>query len=114
MKQPKLKPCPFCGEIPLLYLHMGYYRIECQNKDCPSKLTASASKSDIVEAWNTRLKKKHPKVGMWIHRNDDHFDWYECSECGYGSEGEVEVGNETPCCPSCGARLEAEKINGGI
>lgn len=58
MTQPKLKPCPFCGETPLLYLHMGYYRVECQNKECPSRLTASANKNDIVNAWNTRLKPK--------------------------------------------------------
>lgn len=56
--QPKLKPCPFCGEQPLLTLHMGYYRVECPNMECPSRLTASVSKSDIVTAWNTRLKPK--------------------------------------------------------
>ena len=55
-KQPELKPCPFCGETPLLYLHMGYYRVECQNIECPSRLTASANKKDIITAWNTRLK----------------------------------------------------------
>ena len=57
-KQPKLKPCPFCGEAPRLYLHYGYYRIECQNGECPSRLTASANQKDIIAAWNTRLKPK--------------------------------------------------------
>lgn len=62
MEQPKLKPCPFCGEAPVLTLHMGYYRVECRNQFCPSRLTASANKKDIVEAWNTRLRpKKRPE-----------------------------------------------------
>lgn len=62
MEQPKLKPCPFCGEAPVLTLHMGYYRVECRNQVCPSRLTASANKKDIVAAWNTRLRpKKRPE-----------------------------------------------------
>ena len=43
--------------------------------------------------------------GTWIHRNDDHNDWLECSECGYGSEGEVKYGQDTPYCPMCGADM---------
>lgn len=43
--------------------------------------------------------------GRWIHKNDDRNDWSECSECGYGSDGEVKYGNETPFCPFCGADL---------
>lgn len=58
MIQPKLKPCPFCGETPLLYLDKGYYKIGCQNMNCPSRLRASINKKDIVGAWNTRLKPK--------------------------------------------------------
>lgn len=58
MEQPKLKPCPFCGETPLLILHMGYYSVECKNMVCPSRLTASINKNDIVDAWNTRLKPR--------------------------------------------------------
>ena len=39
----------------------------------------------------------------WIKRNDDRFDWLECSVCGYGSEGEVT--RATPFCPICGADM---------
>lgn len=46
------------------------------------------------------------KTGKWLHKNDDHFDWCECPFCEYGSDGEVELGNETPYCPMCGAHLE--------
>ena len=49
------------------------------------------------------IQPRHPK---WIHENDDQFDWCVCSECGYGNEGEVFFGQETPFCPYCGAKLQ--------
>ena len=58
----KLKPCPFCGEKPVLILHNGYYSVKCQNINCPSKLFASINQKDIVDAWNTRLKPKREGV----------------------------------------------------
>lgn len=49
------------------------------------------------------------KVGEWCKQNDDYFDWYECSECGYGSEGEMQYSSEydvrTNYCPNCGAKM---------
>ena len=48
-------------------------------------------------------------MANWIKKNDDHFDWLECSECGYGSEGEVE--KATPFCPICGARMDGGMSN---
>lgn len=43
------------------------------------------------------------KKGEWCKQNDDYFDWYECSECGYGSEGEMQYSSEcdvrTKYCP---------------
>ncbi|MBO7733243.1 MAG: hypothetical protein J6S67_11835 [Methanobrevibacter sp.] len=49
------------------------------------------------------------KVGEWCKQNDDYFDWYECSECGYGSEGEMQYSSEydvrTKFCPNCGAEM---------
>ena len=51
------------------------------------------------------------KVGEWCKQNDDYFDWYECSECGYGSEGEMQYSSEydvrTKYCPNCGCRMES-------
>ena len=59
----KLKACPFCGELPYLYLACdGYYKIQCVNESCPSRLKASLKQSDIIEAWNTRLKPKKQTV----------------------------------------------------
>jgi len=58
-----------------------------------------------------RLKEKESKrkVGEWIKNNNDYFDWYECSECGYGSEGEMRYSREydvrTNYCPKCGTQM---------
>lgn len=54
----RIKACPFCGEYPHVELVKGYYRIECKNVDCPSRLIASLVEKDIISAWNTRLKPK--------------------------------------------------------
>lgn len=62
----------------------------------------------------TDLLKKLPsvtpkrKVGEWIKKNNDYFDWYECSECGYGSGGEMKYNRlcdvRTKFCPDCGSQ----------
>lgn len=44
-------------------------------------------------------------TGLWIWWTDDRADYYECSECGYGDEGEVKFGEETNFCPCCGAKM---------
>lgn len=48
------------------------------------------------------------KVGEWIMKNNDYFDWYECSECGYGSDGEMKYNRlcdvRTKFCPDCGSQ----------
>lgn len=53
------------------------------------------------------------KVGEWCKQNDDYFDWYECSECGYGSEGEMQYSSEhdvrTNFCPCCGAEMRGNE-----
>jgi ribosomal protein L37E len=59
-----------------------------------------------------KVLEQEPKTGEWIKQNDDYFDWYECSECGYGSEGEMQYSREydvrTNYCPHCGAKMESE------
>lgn len=62
----------------------------------------------------TDLLKKLPSVtptrkkGEWIKKNNDYFDWYECSECGYGSDGEMKYNRlcdvRTKFCPDCGSQ----------
>lgn len=53
-------------------------------------------------------RRKLQKKAMWIHENDDSCDWYVCSNCGHGSEGEVHfIPDERTCfCPHCGAEME--------
>ena len=50
--------------------------------------------------------------GHWIKQNDDYYDWYECSECGYGSDGEMQYSSEydvrTNYCPNCGADMRGD------
>ena len=62
--------------------------------------------ADVQEA----EEEQEPKTGHWIALNDDYLDWYECSECGYGSEGEIQYSSEydvrTNYCPCCGAKME--------
>lgn len=56
---------------------------------------------------------KERKQGKWCKQNDDYFDWYECSECGYGSEGEMQYSREhdvrTNFCPCCGADMRGNE-----
>jgi hypothetical protein len=57
----KIKACPFCGKAPELKLQSdGYYHIRCINADCPGKFKASLKPSDVISAWNTRLKPEKP------------------------------------------------------
>lgn len=48
----------------------------------------------------------------WAHQYDDYFDWWECTNCGYGGEGEMQfaegVDVRTNYCPNCGAKMDKE------
>ena len=48
----------------------------------------------------------------WSHQHDDYFDWWECTNCGYGEEGEMQftegVDVRTNYCPHCGAKMEVD------
>lgn len=53
----KLKPCPFCGEPPIISEREEGYFIECGNTHClvrPDTYQLDAMKAEAVEAWNTR------------------------------------------------------------
>lgn len=65
---------------------------------------------DVAVRSIVRAIQPEAKAGKWIHCNDDYNDWLECSNCEYGSEGEVKYGEGTPYCPMCGCRMTEEKI----
>lgn len=67
----------------------------------------------LIDIATDLLKKLPPatpirKVGEWVKKNNDYFDWYECSECGYGSDGEMKYNRlcdvRTKFCPDCGSK----------
>ena len=62
---------------------------------------------EVVKSMPSVTPKR--EQGEWCKQNDDYNDWYECSECGYGSEGEMQYSSEhdvrTKYCPNCGAEM---------
>lgn len=54
------------------------------------------------------------KVGEWCTQSDGYFEWYECSECGYVIENEVQHSGKydarTNYCPDCGAMMVESEV----
>lgn len=82
---------------------------ECVNCDCLN------CKSDnrcgfIQELSDFQLADVKPIVRReWLHRWDESIVWLECSNCGFGSDGEVRMDEDTPFCPMCGCDMRKEK-----
>ena len=77
--------------------------------DIPEDMSVFEIKSHIgVEIGTLPPATPKRKVGEWIKKNNDYFDWYECSECGYGSDGEMKYNRlcdvRTKFCPDCGSQ----------
>ena len=77
--------------------------------DIPEDMSVFEIKSHIgVEISTLPPATPKRKVGEWIKKNNDYFDWYECSECGYGSDGEMKYNRlcdvRTKFCPDCGSQ----------
>lgn len=82
--------------------------------DIPEDMSVFEIKSHIsVEISTLPPATPKRKVGEWIKKNNDYFDWYECSECGYGSDGEMKYNRlcdvRTKFCPNCGTEIESEE-----
>ena len=67
----KLKPCPFCGSMPVVtsrelspilrcfpegYYPARYYAISCSNKDCGVGFSGFWSEAEAIKAWNRRKR----------------------------------------------------------
>ena len=60
MSKPKLKPCPFCGEVPKYQGARDGLEtmIICLSDSCPAILYTDAyTEKEAVERWNKRAKK---------------------------------------------------------
>ena len=70
----------------------------------------------VDEQYDLMYEQAEPKAGHWIENNDDHYDWCECSECGYGAEGEItsERGVRFNYCPNCGADMVEPQESEGV
>lgn len=91
------------------------YTIDFNDMEAFCNIAIKALEQEPCEDCISRAIIPQPKKGEWIKQNDDYFDWYECSECGYGSEGEMKYSREydvrTNYCPNCGSKmLEGEEV----
>ena len=46
------------------------------------------------------------KEAEWTHWTDDFRDYVKCSNCGFGDEGEIYLGDEPVICPCCEAKMK--------
>lgn len=67
-----LKPCPFCGDIPIINGRprgaMG--QVVCVNEDCFGPRTTAATKADSIIQWNTRADPTASAIRAAIERFD--------------------------------------------
>lgn len=58
-KEPKLKPCPFCGEapvyVPAQFAGTWHYA-ECKNAGCASQPAMGCDFESLLAKWNTRAE----------------------------------------------------------
>lgn len=56
----ELKPCPFCGQVPLLDAGHGFFRVMCNNYECwiLPKTDIYGKMETACEAWNERAATK--------------------------------------------------------
>lgn len=70
---------------------------------CDSCRVDLARWSKLKKDGLTLVPERRPAT--WVDWTDDRSDYVYCSECEYGTEGEVKKGEETPFCPHCGAEM---------
>lgn len=54
-KEEELKPCPFCGNEPKIWLNHGYHFIYCLG--CSVRTVNCSKKEHATEAWNRRVNE---------------------------------------------------------
>jgi Lar family restriction alleviation protein len=81
MKSETLKPCPFCGEVPIVEydLNIKLYSVSCHSKKCHICLMtwARRKKQDAIDYWNQRAgepqwKSEPPKEpGLYFGKSEN-------------------------------------------
>lgn len=106
-----LKPCPFCGNIPVLsddgWTHT--WTVECPHFECyVNPQTVAFGRERAIAAWNTRAER----TCTWeVVKGGCIYDVYACSACGYEyAESRCDNGVKTEICdakycPNCGAKV---------
>ena len=128
----ELKPCPFCGELPIQFVKDGLTQIRCNNTQCwivPATSFYTYRKT-AVEAWNRRAQPANEPLtrdcveeapaadvaqvvhGRWILLGKNEHDYEtsveeKCSLCGrYVYRYDTEL--QDNYCPNCGAKMDRE------
>ncbi len=57
-EQNEMKPCPFCGGKPELYLYYDRKSLLIECDECGARIFGYRSIDEIIEAWNKRTKQK--------------------------------------------------------
>lgn len=84
----------------------------CENPSCKKADSLCEYTSNIEHALNfercgdSNIFAEVGKTCEWIHQNDDRNDWFVCSNCGFGDEGELQEIPNYNFCPVCGFRIK--------
>lgn len=65
MNETKLKPCPFCGQMPKLRHYAVCYDVACVNESCERQPRTYAWNypETAIDEWNKLAEKQEPQNG---------------------------------------------------
>ena len=83
----ELKPCPFCGELPIEFIKDELTQIRCNNTQCWIVPATSfyTDRKTAVEAWEERAQPDEPPVRCAECAN------YQTQNCGAKMDKEDEI-----------------------
>jgi len=72
----ELKPCPFCGELPIQFVKDGLTQIRCNNTQCWIVPATSfyTDRKTAVEAWEERAQPAACEIAEYAE---------DCKDCGF-------------------------------
>ena len=90
-----------CGEVDNDLNHL-YEVIENEPSVLPRRSCYRCGLRGDCEDSTVRTTEQSSTVGEWYRQTTDHFDYWECSECGMG----VGLDDIKNYCPNCGAKMK--------